>query len=1041
MQTKAGGPQTATVYSVPPGCSFLTELVNSLMEGRLIAGFTPKHDPLQLPLATIFVPNRRTARALAVAFLDADGSKARLLPKIKTLGDTEDEFGLKQNLDDLQHDLRVVGTLERQLELAKLIRKWVEALSGETRRLYGDEEIFIPSSQADAVRLSRDLCGLLDQITQQETSWDAIGKVIPEEHAQWWSITSTFLQIIMKHWPAMLAEQQLIDPAHKARLMIDRRIKHIESGSAAGPMIIAGTTGSVPSTRRLLRTVSCLRDGAIILPGLDKSMPDQEWKMLSANPLTSEDVLESHPQYGLANLLSDMGVDRDEVIELGTPPQFLNDRNRILSTVLSLPECCGSWKSNRAAVADDALIEALENVALIEAITERQEALAIAIALRETLETPNKTAALVTPDRNLARRVGVELVRFGVNVDDSAGQPLANTPVGMFVRQVVRICFDIAGKTDLAGLLKSALFRAGQSKNNARELGEAIELLALRGSVGAPSSGYLHRFVERGLHQWQARKGEQDDAIPVEWQSALEHARTIDRLFHASNQQLRGEEAIPLSTYILALREFLTNLTMDETENSSLDGVSGTGEINALFDEMIGSAAGEFEIKRNDFPSVFEALLDGKVARVNQITHPRLHIYGPLEIRLLDHDRVFMAGLNEGSWPQATRNDAFLNRTMRQQLGMASPEQRTGLAAHDFQQIMGKREVVLSRSTRVDKAPTIASRWVQRLAAFVGEDAMGAVRNRGMRFLDLTAALDESDGTVSRRPRPNPRPPVDVRPRRLPVTDIETWIRDPYALYAKRILKLRPLDTLERDADQLLRGILYHAIVEEYVDMDRLKVPFTAKLETIRQIASRLIAEQQLEPDVELVWKFRFDEIARQFVDWENEYSAEKSIHRIHKELAGNTLLADGTFTLFARADRIDELTDGSLVVLDYKTGSSPSPKQARTLSPQLALEGVIAQNGGFEKVEPGKVGDLAFVRLIQGHGFGYQRIADRHTSVDYLIANTRRSLEELVISYRDPETGYVSRRAPFREGDISGDYDHLARTREWSFGEEEELG
>ena len=1031
----------ARVFSIPAGCDFLKVFVENLEGGRIFPDFVSSGDPMLLSTATIYVPNRRTGRALSAAFLESGGSDARLLPKIRTLGDIEEEGPyLEPEVADLELTGRVVGSLERKLELADLIQHWVNALSTESRRLYGDEDIFFPSSQADAVRLADDLCRLLDQFTHEEISWKRVQEIVPREHAQWWSITSTFLQIVMEHWPGMLASQGLIDPSVRARQLIDRRIERYRTFGSGGPVIVAGSTGSIPSTQRFQQVISRLENGAIILPGLDKQMPETEWKLLSENPEDSRDILESHPQFGLAQLLYKISAERAAVVELSSPAASGTMRNRVVSKSLSLPEFSATWKDEIEEFDPVDITTAFEGVTLIEAANERQEATAIAIVLREVLEVPDKTAALVTPDRNLARRVAVELNRFGINVDDSAGLPLKNTPAGLFVRLIIRFWFGAITKSEFSELIKSPFFLTGLTESEVREAGEFIEVLGLRGTVGMPECGKTYEFlatIKDRMSKGRNDRREAGSANDREWQQTLLRAQELDRIFGSAKDLSVFPEPLKLSEYTLELSRILKDLTCDSNGVSRLEEEPGNREIRELIEEIIGTDAGNFKVLPNDFPSVFESLLAPLTVRQHEQTHPRLHIYGPLEIRLLDHDRVVMAGLNEGTWPQATRNDAFLNRTIRRQLGMASPERRTGLAAHDFQQILGQGEVFLSRAGRVDKAPTIASRWLQRLIAILGDTHIKPVRNRGERYIRLATLLDESRRKTGRRARPMPTPPLSARPSNLPVTDIETWIRDPYALYAKRILGLRPLEPLERDADPLLRGTLYHSILEEYVTEDVFTMPRGKRLETLQEIAHRRISDQNLEADVELLWRYRFDEIAKRYVEWEETYSGDFPVQKIHKEIGGQIHLFNDAFRLHARADRIDVLENGQVVVLDYKTGNSPSVKQARSLSPQMALEGLIAVEGGFKGIVAADLAELAFVRLVLGKGFGLQSISDNKNPVMDVVGKAKENLEELIAKFANEETGYISRRAPFKEGDISGDYDHLARTREWSFGEE----
>lgn len=1039
---RMAGPSVARLFSISPGTAFLSELVSALCAGKIIQGFVPADDPLILPDATIYVPNRRTARELAVAFLDFDGhGQAMLLPDIRTLGDVSDEeFGISPNLEDAANLPNPVGDLERKLELSTLVRKWVDALSTETRRLYGDEDIFIPSSQADAIHLSGDLCKLLDEITREESGWDKINKVMPAEHAQWWDLTSSFLRIVMEYWPKLLAERHQIDPANRTVTLLEKRITQYERNGSCGPVIVAGSTGSVPSTRRFLEVISSLPNGAVVLPGVDFSMDEDQWKALDTEKPSSSDAAQSHPQFGLAALLRSLGVVRQSVTPLGKIGSQIKTRSQVVSLALSLPEHTDQWKQELSSIPITSLNDALGKIGLIEASNERQEALAIALALRETLETGEKTAALVTPDRNLAQRVSIELRRFGIEVDDSAGTPFRNSQMGLFIRQLLQFCFGGGGNADIASLLKSSLAPIGYSINKARQFGEAFEENLLRGKVGRPVVGSLTAWVDHQNSIGKQQGGTDDNTETSE--ELKDYCRNLDEVLVGLAELAASQIPVRFGDYIAHFSVVLSRICADDEGNLVCASASGFAELMSLFEEVNATSASEFLIHPADLPSTFEAIIAPLTVRSKRQTHPRLHIYGPLEVRLLHYDRIVLGGLNEGTWPGATRNDAFLNRLMRQQLGMATPERSTGLAAHDFQQLMGKDEVILSRSRRVDKAPTIASRWVQRMLAVVGEDTSRAIRNRGSFYLEIAEALENTREKPKRGVRPCPVPPLESRPKSLPVTDIETWIRDPYALYAKRILGLRALPPLEREPDNLLKGTLYHGIMEDYVCLSRVDQSEAIRVSELRALARVHIKSQQLAPDVEVLWLMQFDEISERFVRWETEYFLENSVHQIRNEVQGGIELSQGEFYLHARADRVDVFKDGHLLVMDYKTGGSPSKPQARTLSPQLALEGVIARGGGFGEGEKAELEDLAFLRLRMGKDFSYDSIAqDKKRDLDLieLTDQARSNLEALVQEFRDPATGYISRRAPFKREIMDFDYDHLARTREWSFGEEGE--
>ena len=1019
-------------------------LVDSLLHGRLINGFLPIDDPLLLSTATIFVPNRRAGRALATAFLGAGKADASILPAIRMLGDVGDEeFGLGETLDGLLDLADTIHPRQRQLELAHLIEQWVSSLTEQTRALLDDEDITIPASKADAIHLADDLCRLLDQMTLEEISWPAIGKIIPEDRdwAEWWRLTATFLKIIMENWPEHLEARGLMDPAERQAKLLDLRTSGYERHGSKGPVIVAGSTGSVPATQRLLKAVAGLENGAIVLPGLDQHMPANEWQRLTAKASSGDSTLETHPQFGLAQLVTTLGLDQDDVVELAGLSGSSGERRQLVSLALAPADATAGWHDKARDFETGNLSEALRDITIVDAPGERQEALAIAVSMREVLEAPEKTAALVTPDRNLARRVSMELHRFGIEVDDTGGTPLKITPPALFLRNLIDVCFGAGGNVAATSLLKSPFCLAGLPAVEALHHARNFEIVALRGEIHTPQPGAFQQFLIRRrevlatsqhVHPAVRRISEAD------WDAMLEHACNVDSALKplASLQQSQ-----PLSVLFGILGNVAEALARNEAgEVLFLDGLGGT-ELAALFEDFAVSGAGDYQLHPNEFPKVFDALMGDQLVRPRHVSNPRIHIFGPLEVRLLDYDRVILAGLNEGTWPQIARNDAFINRAMRQELGMASPERRTGLAAHDFQQLMGKREVVLTRSQRVDKAPTVASRWLQRLLALVGEELGAQMEERGNRLLQVAGCLDHTGIPAKRADRPCPVPPVEVRPKSLAVTDIELWVRDPYALYAKRILGLQPLPPLERLPDALLRGTLYHAILAELIGDKQSDLDVETMFARASEIARRQIDEENLAPDLARIWYLRFCEIARGFVDWEVARQSEVPIADTFCEIKGELPVAEGRFKLRATADRIDRLQDGSLIVLDYKTGVGPSLTQARLtappLAPQMALEGAIARAGGFSGIPAGDLNKLAFYRLRRDQNAGEQDLAGSKLNEGELADDMLSALNALVRAFQNPERGYISRLYPFKENDMQGDYDHLARTGEWSFADE----
>lgn len=412
----------------------------------------------------------------------------------------------------------------------------------------------------------------------------------------------------------------------------------------------------------------------------------------------------------------------------------------------------------------------------------------------------------------------------------------------------------------------------------------------------------------------------------------------------------------------------------------------------------------------------------------------RIRIFGPLEARLQHVDRLVLGGLVEGVWPPETRADPWLSRPMRHKLGLDLPERRIGLSAHDFAQALGAKEVFLTRAAKLGGAPTVPSRFVQRLAAVAGDERWKAVLARGESYLHWARALDEPATPPKAAARPSPRPPLAARPRQLSVTEIEHWLRDPYTIYAKHILKLQPLDFVDTPPGAADRGTIIHNAIGDFAKAFAKQLPADALKELIA------FGKTHFEPysayeEARAFWWPRFERIAHWFAAFEIERRG--TLQEIHAEIDGRWPIPFGneTFTLTTRADRIEHLKDGRFLILDYKTGQPPSSKQVQTgLSPQLTLEAAILRKGGFKAIPAGgTIAKLVYVRLRGGDPAGEEEPVelkdgppDQHA--DHALAK----LTELVAKFADPDVPYSSLVHPMWSTHY-GTYDHLARVKEWS--------
>jgi ATP-dependent helicase/nuclease subunit B len=1019
------------VLSIPAGVAFLDTVADALMDGRLIERFRYDGDPLQLAEATIYVPTRRAARALRASFVERLGRRSAILPTIRPLGEFEDDAAV---LEDPTAQTLALATpieaMERILLLAPLVQAWKRRLPAHLAALFG-EEVVVPASLADAIWLSRDLAALMDEVETGGADWQRLASLAPEDLANWWQVTLEFLEIVTRSWPALLVERDRSNPAAYRNATIIAEATRLQRNPPTGPVIAAGSTGSIPATATLLKAIGGLPLGAVVLPGLDLTLDQASWDGI-AGPESPPSTF-GHPQAGMKRLLSELGVGRADVVEIARPDEAMAARLRLLNEALRPAETTDRWAELPLRTSDSA---ALSGLTLVEAANEREEALAIALALRLAVGEGRSTA-LVTGDRNLARRVAAELRRFGIEADDSGGSPLSSSPPAALLRLMLEATMRPGDPVAVLALLKHPLMHAGMDRTRARLAAETVDLIALRGGTGRPDLTELGGLFGERLAKIDA------EARKPFWRARLDAARLDD-----ARALIEGViEAIAPLAALRTMAASMTALARVTVEGFEALGRDETGSVAALYQGDAGDAlasflrsvlgaAGDLPVEGSEWPDVFAALIAGAAVKPSVAGDPRVAIWGPLEARLQHVDTLVLGGLNEGSWPRKAEPDRFMSRYMKIAMNLDPPERRIGQSAHDFVMAMGAPRVVLTRAARADDAPALESRWLQRLRAVAGTQALVPVLDRGRDLIHWTAMLDHAE-PVGFAARPKPTPSLALRPRRLSVTEIETLRRDPYAIYARHVLKLRPLEPLLRDPGAAERGSLFHDIVHAFalcgVDPDADEAE--AKL---LEIGRAKFDEAGLPPDIDAVWWPRFVAMASGFIGWERERPAGIRKRLAEARAAAIEVGATGV-SLSGYADRIDLRAAGMADILDFKTGTSPSKAQAHTLlAPQLALEGALLMRGAF--LEAGKLtpAELAHVRMkpngdvIEESILEYKR---QPRSAPDLSDEAWSRLEALLAHYADETNGYISRALPFREGDTTGDYDHLARVLEWSAG------
>jgi ATP-dependent helicase/nuclease subunit B len=737
----------------------------------------------------------------------------------------------------------------------------------------------------------------------------------------------------------------------------------------------------------------------VVLPGLDLYSDDGTWAAVD----------QGHAQFGLAQLLRRIGVERAQVKPWhgagGERP-----RQVLLRETLRPTETTEQWRHLPALAPEAAL-----GLVRIDCADTIEEAGVIALAMRQALETPGRTAALVTPDRGLARRVGAELRRWEIVVDDSAGRPLAATPPGSFLRLTAEMLCGALAPVDLLAVLKHPLALGGRDPGALRAAARDLDRFALRGP--RPGPGF------EGLAAALAVSRRDTDRAAALLDDLSKHGAEPLALCRAGDVSL----AKLLSGHV----RFAEWLATDDGGTCHLWATEAGEAAMRFIAELLRAAGGLPGMAGAGYATLLQALMAGQAVRPAFGLHPRLHIWGPLEARLQQTDLVLLGGLNEGSWPAAAAADTWLSRPMAARLGLPAPERRIGLAAHDFTQAACGAEVILTRAAKVEGTPTVPSRWLLRLeqvltAAGLKLDTATPRTLRGWhRQLDQTGPPQPIEA-------PECRPPVAARPRKLSVTQVETWIRDPYAVYARHILKLRALDPIAADPGAADYGNVVHRALETFAATYPNQLPGDA-LAALLDMGRTSFGAMLERPGVRAYWWPRFQRIAAWFLA--EEASRRPAILPLATEAKGSLTIdaPAGPFELTAIADRIDRLADGSLCIIDYKTGVVPSESELlRGEAPQLPLEAAIAIAGGFAGMPAGEVSTLSYWRVSGGREAGQIKNIKAHGGE--LAQAARQGLADLIARFDDPNTAYLARPRPAIAPRFS-DYDHLARIKEWSAG------
>ncbi|WP_325554903.1 PD-(D/E)XK nuclease family protein [Hypericibacter adhaerens] len=971
------------LYTIAPNAPFLPMLVERVLDGTLLNGWE-RSNPFWLSDITIILPTRRARLTLAELFAQRLGGAA-LLPDIRTFGGENAEEEPFLPPVDAATPPPAATRLERRLTLSRLVRAYVERAEGYAA----------PPNAAEILWLADSLGELIDDFTIEGAEPQALRKLVPEDLAGNWQQLLGFLDIVFTTWPQVLAARGQTEAAAARNDRLRRQAATAPLVYGDRPVIAAGSTGSIPATADLLKAIAALPRGAVVLPGLDTTLSPAQHQALLEGEAT-----QSHPQYGLAVLLRRLGAGIADVEELAP----VAERTELVRHALAPAGQTGAWGAMRANLDVGA---ALDGVGIIAAPTADLEARAVALAARQAV-MDRQSVGIVTRDQTLARRISAELNRHGIEVDDPAGTPLYQSAAGRLARQILAAAAGQFAPVDLVALLRNAAVTLGRDRGEVQKLATRLDLKLRRERTLPGLAGVLELAGDDDLRALVQSLGE-----------ALEPVLELIGRPRIDARQLAG-----------ALEEALLAL---------IDGADMPGLVE--FRDWSRQIAGGVETGADFAPAnldgVLKALMEGEKVPPAERRRDDVHIWGELEARLMNPDLLIVAGLNEDIWPAPADPGPWMNRRMRMGIGLEPPERQQGLAAHDFEMAMGNRRVMLAFATRLGTAPARPSRLVQRLDAFIGEAMAQELRARGRQWLDQAAAIDFA-GLPRPARRPEPMPPAGMRPRALSVTEIETLMRSPYDIYARHVLGLRPLDPLGAEPSARERGTMIHAVFEQFV---REGLSFTAEDAAARLEAMAKASFSTLESIAERreIWLERFGRAAEQFLDWER--SRHGRIAARAAEITGEwTFPSLQNFVLKGKADRIDQRTDGLLEILDFKTGGVPLGADMKAFeAPQLLLEAAMARAGAFPGIPRRDTAALFYIKIGLGPDafslkpFSLRKDMHLMQAVDEIERRMQGHIEAFLIRDDLPMLARLKPREQTGRRPRPGDYDHLARTDEWT--------
>lgn len=961
-----------------PGCFNFLKSVHEFIINRT-------NDKLSLSNFTILLPSRRSCNELKRIFLENSSNSAIILPNIRAIGDIDyDDLVLKQiNKNDLENFSDFSNNTSRikyKILLIKELLKWAKS---SNKNLFKDITI------EQASNLALELEKFLNEVNRNGLNLDDLEKIVDDEYSQHWQEVLNFLEIFGKKWNKFIKDNNVISVVDFKSRMIEFNAEYFKKNKPLNPIVIAGVSGSVKSTCEFIKSLIKYDNCYYFFKDLNKNLTEDEWKEIGV----------FHPQYSFKNLLDNcINCERDRVKNL----EFNNCLivNPIIEKILSFSMLpyneTHKWQSKLNIKKED-----FSHISKIECNNSFEELSVISLITKHVHETSNDNVAIITSDEIFANQLAVELKNLNLDVNNAFGNKISRTEVVKFLFLILDVIKNKYETVAFLSLLKHDFTLFGYNKNELNRLTLLLEDKILRGYGNLGCEGILKKVNEFGnleLIDFIKKIMETLDKFKCEklnFQSVIKlHIELAENI--ASNSEVVGSNAF---------------------WNNSKNG----DELLNFFNEVIKESESYGDIKNCD---EYSYLLDYLIAENSYSDrysiHPMVNIISPQEAKLINYDLIILTNLNDGRFPPHISTDPWMSKSMRKAFGLPDRDELIGNFAYDFTQFLCNKKVILTRSLKEDGVPTVKSKYLMRLETFLlCQNHLKLEENNIWKEVFKKRNFAEQNIIIK---RPKPKPPLDRRPRELYATKIEKLMNNPYDIYAEKILNLKKKDDFYENKIFAFFGSAVHEALENYIK--NYKAAEFAKLyEKLIKYGKESFDKYFTDETSRELFFIRFSNIAEWFI--EQDEAVRASGYNVYAERIEKLYMKNIDFTIAAKIDRIEENEFGSINIIDYKTGNTPSTSDVLTAKkPQLIIEAIVLENKKTDK--------LVYWSI---KGKGDEKIQEIDSDICELVNKGRDGIVRLITHFNVFENSYIATAFDLNDQNhYASDYKHLSRVEEWGY-------